>query len=161
MGKQVRFYMHEDDRSAFGAYLAAIANAAVAPWIFPTAKVPVLRPDNIKYELPQYYVFNAESLDEIRTTEVAGRWMVDLTRSEAVEWGLSIRRDNQLSQGRLFFRTSYVVDSAVKMKHPEFVTWADALCGWIRREFSLRKELSAYVGPNAARWEAAGGVLAV
>ncbi len=88
-------------------------------------------------------------------------WSVDTSLSEAIEFtGCFLRPDKKsFDRGRLFFNAGYYNDVGKwQEKSPHFLKWADAVFKAAKRSLKRYPNLDAYVGQDAERWRAEGGV---
>ena len=62
-----------------------------------------------------------------------------------------------LVRGRFYCQTDMLAGKEIVRKRTEFVSWADKVFRFAKKNFQRSRELDAYVGSDALAWKRAGG----
>lgn len=176
MGRQIGFYMLDDDAKQF---LNCVAESGSVMLIrgqnftstHPDEVVLSEFPTVASTEEPQhYYLWNKS----IPGTPVLQRivpkdklkpvfYAIDARNSPVVELRRCILRELILSEGRLWMEPAFLTDQQTLQAKPEdFTIWYEKLHKWIKKNFmkaSDRWNHPVYIGQSALKWAKAHGVL--
>lgn len=153
MGKKIGFYMTAVDELTFVETIKTKLDAIVIPTFFLGEEPPKLA------ELPiveQAYdnntslaIFNAsiESKLVVEFIATKGKHHLDETRSEVLQFDRSfLFPDETLREGRLWYEHQ---TTQGRSKRKAFLTWAEAVFRYVRKNFHRDKERLSYIGPDA------------
>jgi hypothetical protein len=103
---------------------------------------------------PIVWLARDQDLAEVRLTYVAPRayWVVDQIYSPVVGLVRGCVDEGHDGQDRIHFNTAYYGDDGHKIGFSsDFMSWAESVATWLRRNFHRNKELDLYDGPEVAR----------
>lgn len=173
MGKQVNFYMLEQDETAFMAFalqdpdvqILAPANVQDCPLILeelPAGRSPYLDSSTVYLSRKNQPIFLRSGVMQVG--ELAGQtlYLIEPFDSSVIEFYrcfLRPDRPDTLTSGRLWTEMRRLTPDkqAFEYKGDEFKKWYDSLARWIRRRY--HRVGDRYVGPRAYEWHLAGGIL--
>ena len=96
---------------------------------------------------------------QIRYVDKQSYWYVDTLFSEAIEFKACHFDEKTIKRGRLYYDQGfYNVQGKWQDKSPDFLTWAEKVFRTAKKTLERDPSLEAYVGRDAQRWRAAGGV---
>jgi hypothetical protein len=88
-----------------------------------------------------------------------GYWVVNTLFSEAIEFRGCHFDERTLKRGRFFYdRGFYKKAGHWQEKSPAFLKWAETVFATAKKSLTYIKGLDAYVGRDAERWHATGGL---
>jgi hypothetical protein len=167
MSRQFRFFLLPSDAEALIADLHDHVGLKLID-----AKSPVPEPVEIaspmqenpassggKTTVSAYCYLTAATGAEMKMRYIAkqGYWLVHEERSEVIQFS-GLEYDGEvLVQGRLYFRTDFLLDDAIWPKRDQFLRWADRIFRRAKSTLAYSKVLDAYIGPDADAWRTRGG----
>lgn len=153
MGRQVRFYMTEIDEIAFVEDIKAKLNAVIVPKFFKTEQppefqvLPTITENDDSFDMLAIYNHSICPKLKARFISKTGEHSLDEDESEVIQFVRSrIRADGPLTVGRLWYEPKTIRGKA---KRKEFVTWAEAVFRYIKKNFHYNKVRLNYIGPDA------------
>ncbi len=142
MGRQIRFYMTDEDEDDFVAFMRSIGDVLI---------LPQTSENELVEEYPSFRTLAGRRLGEdsviwnrslspmplyIHYEVHGGCYCVDFMQSEVVNVIRSKRLDHRLSMGRLYVEDkAQLPDGSVVKKSGEFVNWFNELCRWIKKTY--------------------------
>lgn len=92
---------------------------------------------------------------DLRVTFIAKQsyWLLDEERSEAIEFSGCDYDGKTLRIGRLYFHTDMLVGDSIWPKRAEFLKWADRIFRTMKKSLRYSKDLDAYLGKDADKWQ--------
>ena len=166
MGRQVRFYMVEDDEREFMSFANSDDDVGVLLYTMPSSIVTPLKMLPRREVLGWFIVWlwNREisPRPKLDYVERQGYYVVDELRSEVIEFVRSYVSEGRLIRGRIWAQMKYWdldrnPPELVK-KGEWFPRWFNRLGAWIKRK-GVKDRFGAYVLPGAASFAAGGGQL--
>ena len=166
MGKQVNFYMTNEDETAFLSFVRSDRCVCILPERMPSGDVLCLEglPDRSADAWFQVWLWDREHCSRpcLKYVEKQKHYVVDFLTSEVIQFSRSYYDEQRLVRGRIWaefklFDLNHLGKS--KEKSASFVKWFNRLAGWIRRT-GLKNEVGDYLLPAAVKYVAAGGRLA-
>ena len=161
MGRQIQFYMLDEDEDDFLAFVRSTGDVRIYPKTTDTKCGEEFRTFR---ELAGRdfgegcVVWNGSVSPEpiIRYYPKPGYFSIDFMASEVITVIRSKRIDHQLSLGRLHVETSVLLpDGTLGRKGEAFIKWYDSLCRWIRKHWPKRFD-GAYLSPRAEALQHSG-----
>jgi len=155
MGRQVRFYMDEEDERRFLEFLWTTGDVVVLPYSSRQAKFPELT------ELPGFsseqfdfflWLFNRNVSSKLVTEYVPQQeyFVIDREKSSVVEFSRTILDQNIIRPGRLWVEFKYLdPEGNWESKEPGFKKWYEIVAKWIRKNYSHEIDPDFYFGPGA------------
>jgi len=142
MGRQIRFYMTEEDEDEFIDFVRSAGDVVI---------LPQTSEKEVSEEFPAFRSLAGRRLGEgciiwnrstspkphVEYFEVhGGCYCVDFMQSEVVNVMRSKRVDQRLSMGRLHIEDkAQRPDGSVVEKSGEFVNWFNELCRWLKKTY--------------------------
>jgi hypothetical protein len=171
MGKQVNFYMLEEDEEEFVSYLLDQAGAVLIGAGSLDGKVPFLKRlpaedappawrDHLYLSRPGYPVFMQRGI--MRAGPLQGREVsfVDELDSSVIEFTRSGLVGDRLTRGRIWAEMTRLEGDRLVYKGEEFEKWYDRIAAWVRRHCPALPSAAPYrIGRQAYAWRQAGGML--
>ncbi len=172
MGKQVNFYMLEEDEQEFVEFVLGDGKTVLLGTAGFQEMPPVLDRLPVEYSpldpkdwltvffwRPGYPLFTRYIVMKAGPLQGRGAYFVDAHRSSVIEFSRSLLRpeENVLTQGRIWAEMRYWEGEQLVYKGEEFEKWYDRIARWLRRRY--RKVYYDYVSPRAYEWSQAGGKL--
>jgi hypothetical protein len=166
MGKQVNFYMTDDDEREVVAFVRASGNIAIfksvqtSPEILELVEMPP-RGEPFWFAL---YLWNKDvsPIPKLNYIKEQDYYAVEEMESEVIQFHRCGMDAGRLVRGRLWAQMSYwrLTDNspAVVNKSDAFSAWYERLANWIKRH-STRNDRGEFVMPGAARFVEQGGML--
>ncbi|UFP94203.1 hypothetical protein [Gloeobacter morelensis] len=150
MGIQVSFYMTPLDESRFLEEIKKFGNYSIARNTFRNPKEMLVEHSSAldwKLDEQMWYLFSTEFDSQIYTKfiETISTYTVDFVESEVIQFARSHKSQDWLSNGRLWY-------SKVRLsgeKNPQFLSWANRIINFIRRNYQKKSTGIYYVGPDA------------
>jgi len=162
MGKQIRFYMTDEDENEFIAFVRSIGDVAILPQATREEKGEVFASfrELVGRELGESCHLWNRSLSPaplVRHIPDHQYYWLDFMQSEVVNvWPCKMLPRNQLSMGRLHIETTFLCpDGSIVAKGAPFLDWFDRLCKWVRKNYR-RKLDGAHVSPRVHALAAEG-----
>ena len=154
MGQQVRIRVTAADINQLEAEVRRRGGLFV-PWMEESNAVTpqlTLKPATSR-DFPPWIV-RADDLGLIQRDYIPAQryWVVDQLRCPLVEWSHEARAGGEPSAGRLFYRTGfYTTEGQWTRFSKDFLDWATAFLGWVRRTYTYDRAQACYWGPSAAQ----------
>jgi hypothetical protein len=169
MGKQINFFLAENDISTLETYLQE------NNWVILSVPMPsenLIATANLRFPnpvLPSYpklYLAQKNTLSEIKLKyiETQDYYLPDDIRSPLIEFFDSNMQDAVYQRGRLFYEGEYWTESGKIQKNEAFLKAADNLFRWFKKHFKKAAEApfyGAYISQNILRYVQEGGKIAV
>ncbi len=153
MGKQIGFYMTEVDELNFVETIKTKLDAIVIPTFFLGEEPPKLKTLPIveeAYDSNTSLAVFSGSIDSklvVQLITTTGEYTLDFTRSESIKLSRSfLFPDGTLREGRLWYEHQ---TTQGRSKRKAFLTWAEAVFRYVRKNFHRDKERLSYIGPDA------------
>ena len=165
MGRQVTFYMTRADEKAFLDHLRGDRNVGILPSAMPS-RVPRILDELPARDDPFSFLVWLWDMDNSPPPQMCyvpeqGYFVVDMFRSEVIEFTRSRTDQGRLVRGRIWAElVGWDPDSGGKpfRKGKSFQRWFERLARWIRRH-SIRDQVGDYLLPGAAEFARKGGEL--
>lgn len=163
MGRQVRFYMTDEDTAEFLRFAGSDRNVGVFMVWQASEEIAFLD------ELPApgtsfgyaLCLWDRDGSPKPILTYVPPQqyYSVDEIDSEVIQLHRSCLDATRLSQGRIWAEFSvWRSDGTLQRKSKRFEQWFGRLARWIKRNYAIDDD-GDYVGPGAAKYAALGGKL--
>lgn len=172
MGKQVNFYMLEEDELGFMQLVRAktaidivgSASTSETPTALdhlPTEHSPVVWRNKVYLVRPGSVLFTRYVMMTAGPMRGQGLYFIDESRSSVVEFSRCILRpDGVLTRGRIWAEMRRLDGDHFVYKGHGFEEWYDSIATWIRRRYrKVGDKPYFYIGPKACEWWQAGGQL--
>ncbi len=179
LGRQVNFYMADDDETNFVKSVKETGNVEIFPNVFASDRVEPVQvlPNKVSATLTgkRFFLFNhnvSSRLFSIRNKD-GSAYSFDWTRSSAIEFQRCFVQDGIMYPGRIF-ADSVAYDLQLKSSLPkeaEFGRWYESLAAWIRKYYRPIRlydpgrtkvpSWTLYVGPAAETFHRNGGKFSV
>lgn len=166
MGRQINFFLHQDDQVDFDKLLKSLGDIVILPYYHHDNKVSTIEDTLIrdpKKEGRRVYLIRRQDFSDIPLTHIEkfGYWLVDDHTLPIVHFDRGATKDDKIERGRIYFQADYVdTKQMVMIKKPEdFVKWADNIIKTVRRKLKKQKyNLGSYVyteylGDHAVKWK--------
>jgi len=173
MGKQVNFYMLEEDEKKFVEFVLSDGKTVIlatdslqeTPYILnhlPEEDSPPIYRIQVLFWRPGYPLFIKSVVMKEGPLQGKVVYYVDRLQSSVIEFSRSLLRpdENLLTRGRIWAEMRRLEGDRFVYKGEEFEEWYDTIAAWIRRRYrkiGLRPYF--YIGPQAYSWYQAGGKL--
>jgi hypothetical protein len=170
MGRQINFFLHQDDQMDFDKLLKSFGDLILIPYYHFDNKVATIQDTiirDIRKEGERVYLIRKADLRNVRLTHIKnfGYWLVDDNSLPVIHFDRSVTLDGKIRSGRLYFTVDYVDTSKMVMikKADDFVKWADNVIKTVRRKLTKQKyqigafTYTEYLGQNAVKWKALNG----
>ncbi len=162
MGKQICFYMNEDDEDEFLEFIRSTGDVVILPQTTNQKKPEVILTlkELSGRRLGEGCVLWNRTISKKPIFEFfevhGGSYCLDFLESEVVSLMRSRCDNGMLSMGRLHIETKQTLpDGSLVEKSSEFLIWFDQLCKWIRRKYPNSKN-GAYISQRAEKLEDSG-----
>jgi len=165
MGRQINFFLHQDDQLEFDTLLKSFGEIVLLPYYHQNNVVSQVTDTlirDVKKEGRRVYLVRKEDLHVIRLTHIAnfGYWLVDDRDLPVVHFDRGACFDGRIEQGRLYFQADFVDrERMIMRKKPvDFIDWADKILRTVRRKLKKHKHTMGhynyieYLGTHAQRW---------
>lgn len=165
MGRQVSFFLHQDDQAEFDGLLKSFGDIVILPYYHYDNKVSMVEDTiirDLKKEENRVYLIRREDFDEIRLKHIEnfGYWLLDDHSLPVVHFDRSVTRSDKIESGRLYFETDYLDLNEMSMvkKSEDFIWWADNMIKTVRRKLKKVKHrlgiytYTGYLGEHADKW---------
>jgi hypothetical protein len=166
MGRQINFFLHQDDQADFDKLLKTFGDIVLLPYFHFDNKISTV-PDSVvrdlKKEERRVYLIRKSDFDDVRLKHIDafGYWLVDDFSLPVLHFDRSITKDGKIESGRLYFETEYVdTRQMIMIKKPDdFIKWADNVLKTVRRKLKKYKHsmgpyvYTAYLGEHADKWK--------
>lgn len=165
MGKQINFYMTDDDEREFVKFVQSTGKVAVLSYTSPTEEPTVIEelPSNKESFWGCQFLWNTETsaMPSMKHIKQQGYFIPDAIESELVEFSRSFVDEGRLVRGRIWAEMNGWKRSDVAtiiQKGDKFARWFDKLASWIKRR-STRNSNGDYLLPGATTFANQGGQL--
>jgi hypothetical protein len=145
MGKQLAFYMVDQDEDEFIQFIRSTGDVLILPQTSENERGEEFTSfrDLAGRKLGEACHLWNRSLSPITTINYfpvhGGCYCVDFMQSEVVNVMRSKRVDNELSKGRVHIENMVLrPDGTVAEKRPDFVKWFTEICRWIKKRYAGR-----------------------
>lgn len=173
MGKQVNFYMLEEDEDQFvefllskpGTVILGSASLQEMPSILdclPVEDSPIIRRNDVYIWRTGYPLFTRYTVMEVGPLQGHGVYFIDDSQSWVVEFTRCFLRpeENRLTRGRIWAEMYRIEHNRLLHKGEEFERWYDSIAAWITRRYrKTGTKPYFYFGPQTYSWYQAGGKL--
>jgi hypothetical protein len=166
MGRQINFFLHQDDQVEFDKLLKGLGDIVLLPYYHHDKKVSTIEDTlirDLRKEGRRVYLIRRQDFKEIPLTHIEkfGYWLVDDRALPIVHFDRGATKDDKIERGRIYFQTDYVdTKQMIMVKKPEdFVKWADNIIKTVRRKLKKYKYnlgpyvYTTYLGDSAIRWK--------
>lgn len=166
MGRQINFFLHQDDQHEFDKLLKSLGDIVLLPYYHYENKVgtvddTIIR--DLRKEERRIYLIQAKDFNIVRLTHIEkfGYWLVDDNALPVIHFDRSVTTDDQIQSGRLYYTVDYVDPKKMVMikKADDFIKWADNVLKTVRRKLVKQKynlgtsTYTEYFGQNAVQWK--------
>ena len=157
MGRQVNFYMNQEDENEFLEFVKGTGKVDILPYKSQTSTFEPLEklPDPFSEKFSGgLWLFNrgvsSNLLVEFVPTQ--GYYSINPLQSSVIEFTRSGVKEKYLRRGRLWAEFTYLDKERMILlpKEPEFGKWYDAIAKWVRGKYD-RLERLIYAGPGAQK----------
>jgi hypothetical protein len=160
MGRQVRFFNYPSDVPPLEAFALAENEAVFIQGSAPNAEAVTVPSLGLDAAHPSRYgllIVRPDDLPNLRWRHIPGRdrWLVDKWASPVIEYTPGYGKDGRPScfasrtaHGRIWFETSRWEGDQLVRADPDFVSWANRLFRWIKKNWILIDR--EYFSPRAA-----------
>lgn len=173
MGKQVNYYMGEEDETEFARFVFGLADTVIlgtpseeaTPPVFhslPPDDAPIIYLDQVFLWRAGYPLFTDYMVMRGGPLKGQGVYFIEESRSSVIEFSRSVLlpEENLLTRGRIWADMHRLEGDHFVYKGEEFEKWYDSIAAWIRRRYrKLGTKPYFYIGPQAYEWHQAGGQL--
>lgn len=166
MGRQVNFYLHQDDQIDFDRLLKTLGDIVLLPYYHYDNEVSTTEDTlvrDVKNEGRRVYLIRRVDFKNIPLTHIVkfGYWLVDDLELPVVHFDRGITTDSKIERGRLYFQTDFVNSKEMRMvkKTDDFIQWADHIIKTVRRKLKKHKFMQGpyayneYFGEHALAWK--------
>ena len=113
MGRQINFFLHQDDQLAFDKVLKGFGDIVLLPYYHQNNKVSTVEDTLVRdYNTEGRRVYLIRRLDfrniPLKHIEKFGYWLVDDHTLPVLHFDRGVTRDNTIERGRLYFQTDYL-----------------------------------------------------
>jgi len=175
MGKQVNFYMLEEDEQEFVEFvlgqpetvMLGSAGRQETPSILdclPVEDSPIIWRSRVYFWRPGYPLFTRYIIMQVEPLRGQGLYFIDDSQSSVIQFdrSLLLPDENLLTRGRIWADMRRLEGDKFVRKGEEFEKWYAGIAAWIRkryRKISAGSHFYFYIGPQAYSWYQAGGKL--
>lgn len=166
MGRQINFFLHQDDQDDFDKLLKSFGDIVLLPYFHYDNKVGTVNDTiirDLKKEERRIYLIQNKDFKNVRLTHIEkfGYWLVDDSALPVIHFDRSVTTDDKIQSGRLYFTVDYVDPNKMLMikKPDDFIKWADNVIKTVRRKLTKQKynlgpyTYTEYLGPHAVKWK--------
>lgn len=166
MGRQINFFLHQDDQADFDLLLKSLGDIVLVPYYHYDKKVATIADTivrDIKKEGVRVYIIRKSDFKDIKLKHIEhfGYWLVDDNSLPVIHFDRSVTSDGTIKSGRLYFTVDYVNTDKMIMirKSEDFIKWADNVIKTVRRKLVKHKHImgtytyTEYLGQHAAKWK--------
>lgn len=166
MGRQVSFFLHQDDQADFDRLLKTFGDIVILPYYHYNNKVSTIEDtlirDSIK-EGRRVYLIRRSDFRNIPLTHIEdfGYWLVNDRALPIVHFDRGVTKEDKIERGRIYFQPDFVDPKETRMikKSDDFIKWADNIIKTVRRKLKKHKyklgnyTYTEYLGDNAVKWK--------
>jgi hypothetical protein len=166
MGRQINFFLHQDDQVDFDRLLKTFGDIVLLPYYHHDNKVSTIEDTLIRdvtKEGRRVYIIRRSDFKNILLTHIEkfGYWLVDDRALPIVHFDRSVTKNDKIERGRIYFQTDFVDSKEMRMvkKSDDFIKWADNIIKTVRGKLKKHKYNSGaytyteYLGDNAVKWK--------
>jgi hypothetical protein len=166
MGRQIDFFLHQEDQADFDKLLKGLGDIVLLPYYHHDKKVSIIEDTlirDLEKEGGRVYLIRREDFKDISLTHIEkfGYWLLDDRTLPIVHFDRSVTKDDKIERGRIYFEADYVdTKQMIMIKKPEdFVKWADNIIKTVKRKLKKHKYslgphvYTEYLGDNAVKWK--------
>ncbi|HYD89876.1 MAG TPA: hypothetical protein VEA37_00120, partial [Flavobacterium sp.] len=166
MGRQINFFLHQDDQAGFDELLKNFGDVVLLPYYHYDNKVSTVKDTlirDIREEGSRVYLIRKQDFQGVRLRHIEnfGYWLIDDNALPVIHFDRGETTDGAIKSGRLYFTTDYVdATKMVMVKKPEdFIKWADNIIKTVRRKLIKQKyklgvyTYTEYLGQHASKWK--------
>jgi len=173
MGKQVNFYMLEEDEQEFVEFVLSDGKTVIlgagslqeTPPILdrlPVEDSPLIWRNDVYFWRRGYPLFTDYGVMKAGPLQGQGVYFVDSSQSSVIEFSRSLllTDKNMLTRGRIWAEMRRLEGDRFVYKGEEFEEWYDTIAAWIRKRYrKIGTRPYFYIGSQAYSWYQAGGRL--
>jgi len=174
MGKQVNFYMLEEDEQEFVEFVLSDGKTVIlgagslqeTPPILdrlPVEDSPLIWRNDVYFWRHGYPLFTDYGVMKAGPLQGQGVYFVDSSQSSVIEFSRSLllTDKNMLTRGRIWAEMRRLEGDRFVYKGEEFEEWYDSIAQWLRKRYQKIGLGKPYfrIGPRAYAWYQAGGKL--
>jgi len=165
MGRQINFFLHQNDQTEFDRLLKTFGDIVLLPYYHNDNRVSTIEDTLIRdvtKEGRRVYLIRRSDFKNIplRHIEKFGYWIVDDLALPIVHFDRGVAKDDKIERGRIYFQPDFVDSKEMRMvkKPDDFIKWADNIIRVVRRKLKKYKHnmgaysYTAYLGDNAMNW---------
>ena len=146
MGRQINFFLHQDDQADFDRLLKTLGDIVLLPYYHYDNKVSVIE-DTIIRDIPKegrrVYLIRRSDFKHIPLTHIEkfGYWLVDDHTLPIIHFDRCVTKDDKIEKGRIYFQPDFVDTKEMRMikKSDDFIKWADNVIKTVRRKLNKHK----------------------
>lgn len=166
MGRQINFFLHQDDQADFDRLLKTFGDIVLLPYLHYENKVATIEDTLIRDRIKEgrrVYLIRRSDFKNIPLIHIEnfGYWLVDERALPIIHFDRGVTTDDKIERGRIYFEPDFIDLREMRMvkKSDDFVKWADNIIRTIRRKLKKYKygmgpySYTAYLGDNAANWK--------
>jgi hypothetical protein len=170
MGRQVNFWMTEEDEEAFVARLreddvvwvpkrlelgARPNQNELDAWRSAADEQRIICIRRQDWERLKYRDLAESPTSRVDFTPCT---IVGTGPSPCFEWSTCGRTSTKITRGRIYFKSDWLEDERVMVKDEEVTRWFDRLAAWVRRRGQKKQYAGQYVMPGAAELASSGRI---
>lgn len=152
MGRQIKYFMSDDDVAEFMSFLTKEKDIAILAYTQPSLNAtPLERLPEERHEIVFLWNRAISPMPTYSYIDKQKYFVIDSSTSEVIEFlrGLGIVTRKTITEGRIWIENSYYDENGILIKkNPAFIKWYESLVRWIRKN-SLEKSRFHYVMPHA------------
>ena len=166
MGRQINFFLHQDDQADFDRLLKTFGDIVILPYYHYDNEVSTIEDTLIRdraREGRRVYIIRRSDFKNILLTHIEkfGYWLVDDRALPIVHFDRGVTEEDKIERGRIYFEPDFVDPREMKMvkKSDDFIIWADNIIKTVRRKLKKHKyslgvhTYTEYLGENAVKWK--------
>jgi hypothetical protein len=164
MGRQVNFYMTEEDEKEFIDFAKGTGDVKIWPYHMtsPDESLRTLPEQESRKIWSEVFLSNDEIYGRMHTRfyENPNVHIVNPSDSPVIQFSRSFMSESGLKRGIIWAEFTWLdrdVDEIVP-KDPAFVKWYEKIARWLKRRYRMMEPLT-YAGPGALRFQEEGGEL--
>lgn len=170
MGRQINFFLHQDDQVDFDRLLKTFGDVVLLPYYHYDNQVSTIEDTvirDIAKEGRRVYLMRRCDFKNIPLTHIEklGYWLVADRTLPIVHFDRGPADDDKIERGRIYFELDFVDSNEMKMvkKPDDFIKWADNIIKTVRRKLQKQKynlgsyTYAEYLGDNAVKWKEING----
>src|SRR5437870_1183518 len=144
MGRQVNFFLHEDDQLEFDLLLKSFGEVILVPYFQYQSKISTVGDTiirDIKTEGSRVYLVKPRDFISLQLEhfEKFGYWLLKDNQLPVLHFDRSVFNGDSIKRGRLYFQPQFVNDLGWVNKSEDFVKWADNIIKKVRRKLKIHR----------------------